>query len=290
MKALLAAGLLAFALPCAAQPRLLNAKPVVQPLAGSLDAAVRQMADVAGAEAAWIAWAAPVVDGRSSMCCFNGDWDAGRTTGGRCRLEPGSSSTVINRDTAGGVRLELPEAFFVFVRVANRKVERVRMFSEDCELEAGAAPVTWLTGVPVSASVGFLSQVAEQAGTSDRARKGAVSALAQHRAPEAVTALVRLARRAPEADLRGDALFWLSQRAGDQAQAAITDAIEHDPETQVKKKAVFALSQLPADEGVPKLIAVARTHKNPAVRKQAMFWLGQSKDPRAIAFFEEILR
>ena len=97
MKALLAAGLLAFALPCAAQPRLLNAKPVVQPLAGSLDAAVRQMADVAGAEAAWIAWAAPVVDGRSSMCCFNGDWDAGRTTGGRCRLEPGSSSTVINR-------------------------------------------------------------------------------------------------------------------------------------------------------------------------------------------------
>jgi hypothetical protein len=26
------------------------------------------------------------------------------------------------------------------------------------------------------------------------------------------------------------------------------------------------------------------------VRKQAMFWLGQSKDPRALKFFEEILR
>jgi hypothetical protein len=25
------------------------------------------------------------------------------------------------------------------------------------------------------------------------------------------------------------------------------------------------------------------------VRKQAMFWLGQSKDPRALKFFEEIL-
>ena len=58
---------------------------------------------------------------------------------------------------------------------------------------------------------------------------------------------------------------------------------------EVKKKAVFALSQLPADEGVPRLIQVARTNKNPAVRKQAMFWLGQSKDPRALAFFEEIL-
>ena len=56
-----------------------------------------------------------------------------------------------------------------------------------------------------------------------------------------------------------------------------------------KKRAVFALSQLPANEGVPKLIEVASSHSNPAVRKQAMFWLGQSKDPRALAFFERIL-
>lgn len=290
MRLQLAAGMLALALPCAAQPRVVNAKITEQPLAGSLDAAVRQIADATGSQAAWIAWAAPVVDGRRDMCCFNGDWDAGRITGGRCRLEPGYSTTMMNRDASRGVRLELPEAFFVFVRVENRQVERVRMFSEDCELEAGATPVTFLTGVPAPASVAFLTAVAEQAGVGDRARKGAVSALAQHGAPEAVTSLVRLARRAPEAELRGDALFWLSQRAGDQAAAAITDAIEHDPETQVKKKAVFALSQLPADEGVPKLIALARSNRNPAVRKQAMFWLGQSKDPRALAFFEEVLK
>jgi len=37
------------------------------------------------------------------------------------------------------------------------------------------------------------------------------------------------------------------------------------------------------------LIQVARTNKNPEVRKQAMFWLGQSKDPRAVKFFEDIL-
>ena len=64
---------------------------------------------------------------------------------------------------------------------------------------------------------------------------------------------------------------------------------ERDPETEVKRKAVFALSQLPHDEGVPKLIEIARTHRTPEVRKQAFFWLGQTKDPRAIQFFEEIL-
>ena len=53
---------------------------------------------------------------------------------------------------------------------------------------------------------------------------------------------------------------------------------------------LFALQQLPDGEGVPMLIQVARNNRNPAVRKQAMFWLGQSNDPRALAFFEEVLR
>jgi HEAT repeat protein len=89
--------------------------------------------------------------------------------------------------------------------------------------------------------------------------------------------------------MRSEALFWLGQRAGAQAVSAIAEAIDRDPDTDVKKKAVFALSQLPKDDGVPKLIDVARTNRNAEVRKQAMFWLGQSNDPRALKFFEEVL-
>jgi len=78
------------------------------------------------------------------------------------------------------------------------------------------------------------------------------------------------------------------------ARATITNnsdsnATENDPDTQVKKQAGFALSQLLKDEGVPKLIDVARTQRNREVRKQAFFWLGQSQDPRALAFIEEVL-
>jgi HEAT repeat protein len=57
----------------------------------------------------------------------------------------------------------------------------------------------------------------------------------------------------------------------------------------VKRRAVFALSQLPKDEGVPMLIEIARSNRNPEVRRQAMFWLGQSHDPRAVAFFEQVV-
>ena len=70
---------------------------------------------------------------------------------------------------------------------------------------------------------------------------------------------------------------------------AIENAIQDDPEEEVKKKAVFALSQLPHDQAVPELIRVARTNRNAEVRKQAIFWLGQTRDPRALAFIEEIL-
>ena len=104
-----------------------------------------------------------------------------------------------------------------------------------------------------------------------------------------IDTLLELARRDPSAKVRGQALFWLGQKAGARAAAALESAVSDDPDREVRKKAVFAISQLPKDEGVPKLITLARTHRDPGVRKQAMFWLGQSGDPRAVAFFEEVL-
>jgi len=125
---------------------------------------------------------------------------------------------------------------------------------------------------------------------SDKVREHAVFALSQSKEPEAMNSVIRVAKEDKNPRVRGQALFWLAQRAGRKmAEGAINDAIANDPETEVKKKAVFALTQMPSGEGVPLLIQVARTNRNPEVRKQAMFWLGQSKDPKALAFIEEIL-
>jgi len=88
---------------------------------------------------------------------------------------------------------------------------------------------------------------------------------------------------------RTDGTASMAGGVGTATTAASAGAIENDPETEVKVRAVFALSQLPKDESVPLLIGLARANKNPQVRKQAMFWLGQSKDPRALAFFEDVL-
>jgi hypothetical protein len=126
--------------------------------------------------------------------------------------------------------------------------------------------------------------------SNDKVRERAVFALFVSKESEATDLLIATAKNDRSAHVRGQAYFWLAQKAGKKALGALTDAVENDPDTEVKRRAVFGLQQMPNGEGVPKLIEVARANKNPAVRKQAMFWLGQSKDPRALTFFEEILK
>jgi hypothetical protein len=146
----------------------------------------------------------------------------------------------------------------------------------------------WLGSTRGDAGARLLARMIAQ-DPSDKVREKVTFALSVSNVPAALTMLIATARDDRSTKVRGQALFWLAQKAGKDALATITGAIDNDPDTEVKKKAVFALSQLPKDEGVPKLMEVARNNRNPDVRKQAMFWLGQSHDPRAVTFFEDIL-
>jgi hypothetical protein len=337
----------------AQQPHLSNGQLAVHSAAAGLDSEFR--AFVASQIApAWIGYAVPMIPGDHNMCC-NGN-SSGLNCCGTCRLEGRETGNVTSGDTRR-VPLEAGKSLFVLFRVEKGQVQKIRAFTEECQLDAGGLPFHWLTGVRPADSTSLLASMVRASETEDKAanrladsalaalafhddasadrvfeqstaanqpesirerasfwlgaargRKGydilrrmmsddpsarvrekVVFALSISKEPEAVATMIEAAKRDKSDHVRGQALFWLGQKAGKKAVSAIADAIENDPETEVKKKAVFALSQLPADEGVPRLIQVARTHKNPAVRKQAMFWLGQSKDPRALAFFEEVL-
>jgi HEAT repeat protein len=347
----------------AGQPRVSNGRLTSQP-AANLDATFRRLV-AAHTEPGWIGYSVPVVkpsEGR--LCCTHDTWisDGLVFTNGRlatCGLEP-SSSTTTRRPAdqpvqmQNPVRLEGPENAVVLYRIEEKAVQRIRIFSPDCELDAGGRTIQWLEGVTGADSVKLLATYVSRADVkSDRISESAISAIAMHRDEAAdaalerlgardnpefvrkkvtfwmgntrgargfeavkkiarddpseevrksamfglsqssdaqsVPELVRFARQDASPKVRGEAIFWLGQKAGQRAAAEITSTIENDPDTEVKKRAVFALSQLPKDEGIPLLIKVAKTNQNPAVRKQAMFWLGQSKDPRALDFFAEVL-
>ncbi|HYE86826.1 MAG TPA: HEAT repeat domain-containing protein [Vicinamibacterales bacterium] len=221
-------------------------------------------------EPMWIGYAQPMIDGRHEMCDY---WNDGR----------------MMTQSTDPIRLEPADFFFVMFRVENREITRIRTYSANCPLDAGGKVVHWFTNVPVADSIAFMKTYMGP-NAPRRLNDSAVTVVALTDGEQPLNELISIARDGATANAKGNALFWLAQRAGQKAVGQITAAIENDPDTKVKEKAVFALSQLPKDEGVPLLIQQARSNKNPAVRKQAMFWLGQSKDPRALKFFEEILR
>src|SRR5713101_2824325 len=294
--------------PAPDQPRVVNAKVETRAVQGPLESGFCALVSHTQAPA-WVGYSVPEVAGDRTACCgdFMNDDSSFRCE--RCRLEGRNDEGVsINSNDRQRVELEGSNRVSILFRVQDSAVGRIRVVSENCELDAGGLPFIWLTGVRPAESVALLAgyvtgtnaegrgkaglavlKTMAHSDPSDNVRAHVPFALSVSREPAALEEMIRMAREDSSAHVRGQALFWLAQKAGKKAASTITDAIENDPNTEVKKKAVFALSQLPKDDGVPKLIEVARNNRNPAVRKQAMFWLGQSNDPRALAFFEEVL-
>jgi hypothetical protein len=349
--------------------RVSNANIRTVPATGALAAQFKALVDQQ-TEPAWIAYTQPVIDNQMVGCCYgngggiiiDGDGNNGNSCCGMCRLEgdrdrDGNTITTSTQTRVPApIKLEGSPTFAILFRIVSRQIDKVRVFSADCDLDGGGRTVHLLTGVRAADSVALLESLVKEPPAVDRSgslhgailaialhrdaaadaslqrllaatytdgvrrdavfwlakargragfeaakrviaddksgsvRKHAVFALSQSREPDVMPTLTDLARNHPSPDVRGEALFWMANKAGAKTAQTITEAIEHDPDTEVKKRAVFALSQMPKDQGVPLLIQVARTNTNPAVRKQAMFWLGQSKDPRAIDFFEQVLK
>ena len=177
----------------------------------------------------------------------------------------------------------------VSVTVRGGEMTALRAYVGGRWADDAGVPVTDLGAVEAAAAAAWLLGVAER-GEGDVA-KHAVFPATLARGVTTWAALLRLARdeRRPRA-VRQDAVFWVSQAAGEAATRGLSSLVdERDADLAVRERAVFALSQRPADEAVPALVRVARTNESPRLRQRAIFWLGQSNDPRALAYLEEVL-
>jgi HEAT repeat protein len=222
--------------------------------------------DAGGLPFVWLTGAAPVESVRYLLSV------AQNTTAGTSRRANGAVSAIALHADAS----------------ADQALEQLAGPAEPDQVRRQA--IFWLGNARGKHGFEIVSRILRE-DLNDKIREHAIFALTQSKEPDALDAVVRAAHDDKSPRVRGQALFWLAQKAAQKtAQAAISEAIANDPETEVKKRAVFALTQMPAGEGVPLLIQVARSNQNVTVRKQAMFWLGQSKDPRALAYIEEVLK
>jgi hypothetical protein len=278
----------------AEQPRITNGRLTTQaagtPLAQSFRTLVANQPDVA-----WVAYAVPVVDSDRIMCCFDSGttWlngsvvtSDGKGCCGVCRIEPtadGSSMARRGAATDAPVRLAGSERMLVLYRVVNRVVERIRVYSEDCGLDAGGRPVVWLEGVAPAGSVALLESFAAKGDPAarDRIADGAISAIALHGDPAADAALERLVAPGQPDATRRKVTFWLGNARGARGLALLERVLHEDSSRDVRKGAVFGVSQSREPRAFEILVGLARRHEDTAIRGEAIFWLGQKAGAKA---------
>jgi len=122
-------------------------------------------------------------------------------------------------------------------------------------------------------------------------RKKVVFSLSQMNNQKARAKLMDVVRSSDDAELRGETVFWIAQTGGDQAVDFLIQLYDSEKSVQVKKKIIFALTQAKNQKAaLHKLMAIGKSDPSPEARKEAIFWIGQSRDPEAIKFIEDLLK
>ncbi len=270
----------------------INTQPAGSPFAASFRALVSSQSGIA-----WLGYAVPVIDRERTICCVDSGVSManGSVSGccGVCRLENSTGTSFSTRTAAapgasGTVKLEGSDRMVVLFRVAGQRIDRVRVFSEDCQLDAGGRPVQWLENVPPADSIALLESLAAlDTDLEGRIRDGAITALALHDDPAADASLERLVAAGQPEAVRKKVTFWLGNSRGRRGFDALRRVLREDPSLEVRKSAIFGLSQSRVPDTFDTLVNVARTDSEPRLRSEALFWLAQKAGQRVSATIAE---
>ena len=254
-----------------------NGQVVALPISGSLDSTVRSVGT------SWVAWEVPLSQQDQTICCWNWRDENSPRMGGTCKLDKQGGFSMSNDDTpAPGTRTLL-----VFTNVKDRRVNTVRLFTSDCNIDAQGARVHRITSVKPAESVAFLRSLVTS--DSDKISENALAALGLHDTPEAIPALESFTRPNQDPELRGKAAFWLANVGGTRGFETVRKLVWNDSDREVQKKAVFALTQGGQTAAMSALEDVIRKHPVESTREDAVFWLGQTGGVKAMPMLVALL-
>jgi len=189
----------------------------------------------------------------------------------------------------------------VLFRVQEAKVHKVRIFSDDCEIDAGGLPVFWLSDVNPDQSVallaGLVSATPEPEGRRWRDSETRLSpeqplvALALHAAPSATKVLTDFVAPSQPLSLRKRAAFWLGAARGREGFDVLRRMADAKGDDQAfRRELVFPISISHEPEATDTLLRMAKEDPGKEVRQQALFWVGQKAGAKAGAFLSDVAR
>ena len=264
-------------------PLVENAKAETRAVTGTLDATFRGiLAQVEKPE--WVGYSVDETAGERSMCC--GNWNDGAACG-TCRLEKDRETTGGTTHSDGSVKLEGARRLVVLFRLEAKQVDRIRVASEDCTLDAGGLPFLWLTGVKPSESVALLTTYVQGAeferhGDHHNVGNGALTAIALHADASADKAMESFVAPEQREELRRQAAFWLGVARGKGGLIVLQRMAKGDPSSDVRAHVTFALSVSHEPGAIEEMIRMAHDDSSSHVRGQALFWLAQKAGKKAV--------
>jgi HEAT repeat protein len=228
---------------------------------------------------AWIGYRIPSVPREGMMCCFD-SWGESRSDGNHCC---GGCNLERERGEFQGMSSDCSPAepfhdSFVFFRVENRQLSRIRNFSPNCPLDLANLPFYWLENVNPAQSIALLTDLAvtsREAQYDKKISNGAVAAIALHDDPAADQALEKMLQPDQRESVREDVAFWLGAERGKKGLELLRKYAKNDSSDRLRERITFALTLNKEPGAIQELISMARTDPSSRVRGQALFWMGQ---------------
>jgi len=266
-------------------PSIDNADLTTQSVNGNLKSTLNDIVNRTD-DVVWIGYSVPMVPG-VEVCC--GDY---RERHCLCRLER-ENNTYQNHHGEDEKDLYVARDMYVLFRAEDREIERIRSYSENCDLDAGGVSMVWLTDVSPAQSIALLKEFALTTQGSrkqrERIRDHAVSALAMHNDPSVLDVLEEFVDADQPSELREKSVFWIGSRGGDRAVRILDNLLRNDDDSDVREKAIFALTLPEEPEAVDAIIRAARSDRSSDVRSNALFWLSNKAGERAVGAIEDAI-
>jgi HEAT repeat protein len=263
-------------------PRIENAKLETRAAGSSLEATIRELAGKAE-QPEWVGYNVETVAGEHGVCC-NNNWNDGNC--GTCRLEKENGGVGGTTHSDRNVKLEGARQLVVLYRLEAKHIVKIRVASEDCNLDAEGLPFVWLTGVKASESIALLATYVRGSEFEDHGDhgigNGALTAIALHADASADLALESFVKSEQREALRRQSAFWMGAARGKAGLSALQHMAKTDPSSDVRAHVAFALSVSHEAGALDEMIRMARDDSSSHVRGQTLFWLAQKAGKKAV--------
>ena len=266
-----------------AMPTFENAKTEPRALSGSLSEEISRWAK-ASTDPQWLGYSVPAIRSERVICCGNGDWN-GNYNCGTCRLEDHKHGDNFSTTSSNKTELEAPRRIVVLYRASSGALNKIRVVSDVCVIDAGGLRVTWLSGVNSTQSVEYLASLVRGQELHDhnpeRLAQGALTAIAMHGGASADQAMNSFVEPSQPESLRKQTVFWLGEARGASGLQTLKRLAKSDSSSEVRAQTTFALSISREPGAIDEMIRMAHEDESTHVRGQALFWLAQKAGQKA---------